>query len=1502
MSSQLQVTGEAKIRDIQGPVVANSGVITALDGAASQYVRGDGTLADFPTSTGGGSSVSYYLNSSVSQGTIGGVAYRELSKEPIIGGGTDITISANGYVANYITDANDPDVLSVPGGNFNCEFYFSVNNNTGSPTTYAELYKYDGTTFTLLGSSQAVPESLNQGTTIAPYYFAIPVATAALALTDRLAIRIYVSVDGRVVTLHTENSHLCQVVTTFSKGMVSLNNLTDQSQFITTGTSGTNFNIVSSGDTHTFNLPVASATNTGKLSNTDWSTFNNKQAALSFTAPLVNTSNTISIPAATSLVDGYLDNLDWVNFNTAYNNMIVSAAVTGTTTKTLTLTQQDAGTITASWTDDNTDAVTSVFGRTGAVVATSGDYTTTQVTEGTNLYFTNARAQSAITGGASTITTSNLDTSKALSSNSSGKVVTSITTATELSYLSGVSSNVQTQLDGKAATFTLGSVSSSPTSVLVITGSGAPVNGSLTFTINQSSSSQNGYLSSTDWSTFNNKQGAITLTTTGTSGAATLVGNTLNIPNYTPDLSGYVTIATTQTITGTKTFSEATRQESGLLLKNGVLAGATGYASLGGASNGLVVQLSGSANQQTLIFQSGAAYSYTLPATSGTLALTSQIPANPVTGSGTTNTLPKFTAASTIGNSNITDTGSLITLGSNSYVNGALGIGTFGLTGYNLRIGGTITGLTTSYGIYNSSVIQSDVTISGIYNRTVVGTASSVTVTNIFHYAASQGTFGAGSVITNQYGYNVDSTLIGATNNYGFRGAIPSGANRWNLFMDGTAENYLAGNTGIGGVAAYISSGPILTSTLTNGGSGYVDGTYTDVATTLVSSTGAGALFTIVVSGGVVTTATLTWGGIFYKVGDTITVSNILLGGAGSGLVITINTVDSSQLTIANANGGDISLLRVDTSLSSGENLGTIKFLSNDTTAKASGIEAEIGAFAAGTSGGAYLSFFTRSIIAGTSLVEAMRIDSRGGVGIGATVLVGYGLKVSKNITNNVSSYGITSDGQIQSDVTTRVEYYRSEASTVAASFTLPTIIHYRSQQGTFGAGSSVTNQYGFFADASMVGATNNYGFWGAIPSGTNRWNLYMNGTASNYLAGKLLIGSTTDSGEQLQVTGTAKITGAATFSSSVTAAQAILNTYSSNYNLRLQSNPTAIEFYNTSGLVRNWQISAQNINDNALDFTPSTAAGGTTYSTPLLSLWGSLGRVGIGTGTSSPANLLSLKASSVAPVLDITRSGGGQGKNSGILFRDQVGTEVGAIGTEGTETNDLQILSTSGIRFNTSSDLISTSERMRITSNGNVGFNTSSPNALGGYTIYTFNTESTRTTGSIIDLNISGTRYSTLFTTTGGTYFGSNQNVPLILLTNGNESARITGGGNVLIGTTTDAGQKLQVNGITKTNTISLASTTFSSSTTMTDAFFSWSFGGSPGQTLTLYNSSGHTNMHFIKNQSSISLTIAAHSGGVIMGLSSGSGSTSITLGAFKTVQLISFGGGAWYIMYQTT
>ena len=211
------------------------------------------------------------------------------------------------------------------------------------------------------------------------------------------------------------------------------------------------------------------------------------------TTGVLSTSTGYAIPTTASQT----------NWDAAYNDKINSAAVTGTTTKTLTLTQQDGGTITASWTDINTDAVTSVFGRTGAVVATSGDYNTDLVTEGTSsLYFTNARSRSSIS-----LTTTG--TSGAATYNSTTGVLNIP------SYIGGV------------------------TSVNTLTGA-------VTLTTNEIAEGVNNlYFTNT------RARAAISLTTTGTSGAATYSGGVLNIPNYSTDLSGYVPTSRTLTIQGT---------------------------------------------------------------------------------------------------------------------------------------------------------------------------------------------------------------------------------------------------------------------------------------------------------------------------------------------------------------------------------------------------------------------------------------------------------------------------------------------------------------------------------------------------------------------------------------------------------------------------------------------------------------------------------------------------------------------------------------------------------------------------------------------------------------------------------------------------------------------------------------------------------------------------------------------------------------------------------------
>jgi hypothetical protein len=112
----------------------------------------------------------------------------------------------------------------------------------------------------------------------------------------------------------------------------------------------------------------------------------------------------------------------------------------------------------------------------------------------------------------------------------------------------------------------------------------------LSLVLQNSSTSQSGQLTSTDWNTFNGKQGALTLTTTGTSGAATLIGNTLNIPQYSGTLttsnfifneipSGTINGSNvTFTLANTPTTGTVTLYKNGLRLKpttDYTLSGAT---------------------------------------------------------------------------------------------------------------------------------------------------------------------------------------------------------------------------------------------------------------------------------------------------------------------------------------------------------------------------------------------------------------------------------------------------------------------------------------------------------------------------------------------------------------------------------------------------------------------------------------------------------------------------------------------------------------------------------------------------------------------------------------------------------------------------------------------------------------------------------------------------------------------------------------------------------------
>lgn len=101
--------------------------------------------------------------------------------------------------------------------------------------------------------------------------------------------------------------------------------------------------------------------------------------------------------------------------------------------------------------------------------------------------------------------------------------------------------------------------------------------------------------------------------------------------------------------------------------------------------------------------------------------------------------------------------------------------------------------------------------------------------------------------------------------------------NEWYIDLGDSSFNILTGT--IGG---------ILTGAIDEGGSGYTDGTYTNVP--LTGGTGSGALATIVVSGGTVTILLITNPGSLYSVGDSLTISPSSYSGIATTTITTPGT------------------------------------------------------------------------------------------------------------------------------------------------------------------------------------------------------------------------------------------------------------------------------------------------------------------------------------------------------------------------------------------------------------------------------------------------------------------------------------------------------------------------------------------------------------------------------------------------------------------------------------
>jgi len=326
------------------------------------------------------------------------------------------------------------------------------------------------------------------------------------------------------------------------------------------------------GATPVISMPAASASVNGYLTSTDWTNFNNKGSgtvtSVTGTAPIVSSGGAtpaISIPAATASVNGYLTSTDWNTFNNKGSGTVTSvAALTlGTTGTDLSSTVANGTTTPVITLNVPTASATN----RGAL--SSADWTT----------FNNKQP------AGSYVTAISIASSNGFAGTSSGGTTPSLTLTTSVTGL----------LYGNGTALGAATIS-------------APLAYSAgTLSITQATTSTNGYLSSTDWNTFNNKQPAGTYVTSvsGTAGRITSTGGTTPvidlasgiatpgttgsatlIPVVTIDTYGRVTsITTAANPQGTVTSVSGTGTVNGITLTGTVTS--TGSLTLGGTLGGI---------------------------------------------------------------------------------------------------------------------------------------------------------------------------------------------------------------------------------------------------------------------------------------------------------------------------------------------------------------------------------------------------------------------------------------------------------------------------------------------------------------------------------------------------------------------------------------------------------------------------------------------------------------------------------------------------------------------------------------------------------------------------------------------------------------------------------------------------------------------------------------------------------------------------------------------------
>jgi hypothetical protein len=340
---------------------------------------------------------------------------------------------------------------------------------------------------------------------------------------------------------------------------------------------------VTSGSTPVVSISQATTSSNGYLSSTDWNTFNNKtsnsgtvttvSASISgsaYTATVTNATTTPSISIApqgssSQYINGAGNLTTFPTLPTVNNNTITLSPGTGLSGGgNFTLNQPSDKTITFTNTITNNNQLTNGAGYiTSSSLPTVGNGTLTITVDGTPTTFSanqsNNTNLSFTTGSGTSIAVKDEGTqitSGVTSFNFVGAGVTATNSSNDVTVtIPGGSSGSGTVTSVSA--LTLGTVGTDLTST-VVNSNTTPV---ITLNVPSASASNRGALTSTDWTTFNNKTdntGTVTqiIASSPLTGGTITSSGTIGIPQANTSDSGYLTSTDWNTFNNKTAFAE----------------------------------------------------------------------------------------------------------------------------------------------------------------------------------------------------------------------------------------------------------------------------------------------------------------------------------------------------------------------------------------------------------------------------------------------------------------------------------------------------------------------------------------------------------------------------------------------------------------------------------------------------------------------------------------------------------------------------------------------------------------------------------------------------------------------------------------------------------------------------------------------------------------------------------------------------------------------------------